>query len=133
MSAQYKNKAALSKDLNDMSGLTMNAQQKKDYDSMNNKMLADLEKNDKSKMPKFAGMCHSKMRGGYLDVCLCMSSTSSKDAAAPWIRAYPFSPAAACSMRVVRLGHEKATRHTWPELHNRRIPPPFSRVLEATW
>jgi hypothetical protein len=52
MSAQYKNKAALSKDLNDISGLTMNAQQKKDYDSMNNKMLADLEKNDKSKKSK---------------------------------------------------------------------------------
>jgi|688.fasta_scaffold670583_1 hypothetical protein len=52
MSAQYKNKAALSKDLNDISELTMNAQQKKDYDSMNNKMLADLEKNDKSKKSK---------------------------------------------------------------------------------
>jgi hypothetical protein len=52
MSAQYKNKAALSKDLNDISELTMNAQQKKDYDLMNNKMLADLEKNDKSKKSK---------------------------------------------------------------------------------
>jgi hypothetical protein len=52
MSAQYKNKAALFKDLNDISELTMNAQQKKDYDSMNNKMLADLEKNDKSKKSK---------------------------------------------------------------------------------
>jgi hypothetical protein len=52
MSAQYKNKAALSKDLNDISELTMNAQQKKDYDSMNNKMLADLEKKDKSKKSK---------------------------------------------------------------------------------
>lgn len=52
MSAQYKNKVALTKDLNDVSGLTMNAKQKKDYDLMNNKMLADLEKNDKSKKSK---------------------------------------------------------------------------------
>ena len=52
MSAQYKNKVALAKDLNDVSGLTMNAKQKKDYDLMNNKMLADLEKNDKSKKSK---------------------------------------------------------------------------------
>jgi hypothetical protein len=52
MSAQYKNKAALASDLNNTSGLTMNAKQKKDFDDSNNRMLADLEKNDKSNKSK---------------------------------------------------------------------------------
>jgi hypothetical protein len=52
MTAQYKNKAALASDLNNTSGLTLDAKQKKDYDNLNNKMLADLEKNDKSNKSK---------------------------------------------------------------------------------
>ena len=52
MSAQYKNKAALASDLNNTSGLTLDAKQKKDYDNLNTKMLADLEKNDKSNKSK---------------------------------------------------------------------------------
>ncbi len=52
MSAQYKNKAALASDLNNTSGLTMNAKQKKDFDDSNKRMLADLEKNDKSNKSK---------------------------------------------------------------------------------
>jgi hypothetical protein len=52
MSAQYKNKAALASDLNSTSGLTMNAKQKKDFDDSNKRMLADLEKNDKSNKSK---------------------------------------------------------------------------------
>jgi hypothetical protein len=52
MSAQYKNKAALASDLNNTSGLTMNAKQKKDFDDSNKRMLTDLEKNDKSNKSK---------------------------------------------------------------------------------
>ena len=52
MAAQYKNKAALAADLNNPSGLTMNAKQKKDFEDSNNRMLADLERNDKSNKSK---------------------------------------------------------------------------------
>jgi hypothetical protein len=52
MSAQYKNKKELANDLNDPSGLTMNAKQKKDFENANNQMLADLERNDKSNKSK---------------------------------------------------------------------------------
>jgi len=52
MSAQYKNKNDLSKDLNNPKGLIMNDNQKKEYENLNNKMLVDLEKNDKSNKSK---------------------------------------------------------------------------------
>ncbi len=52
MSAQYKNKKELANDLNNPSGLTMNAKQKKDFEDSNNRMLADLDKNDKSNKSK---------------------------------------------------------------------------------
>jgi hypothetical protein len=52
ISAQYKSKAALTSDLNNPSGLTMNAKQKKDFEDSNNRMLADLDRIDKSKKSK---------------------------------------------------------------------------------
>lgn len=52
MSAQYKNKKELAGDLNNPKGLTMNDKQKKEFENSNNKMLADLEKNDKSNKSK---------------------------------------------------------------------------------
>ena len=52
MSAQYKNKAALAADLNNPSGLTMNSKPKKDFEDSKNRMLADLERNDKSNKSK---------------------------------------------------------------------------------
>jgi hypothetical protein len=52
MSAQYKSKKDLSKDLNNSNGITMNAKQKKEFDDSNNRMIAELEKNDKTNKNK---------------------------------------------------------------------------------
>ena len=52
MSAQYKNKAALTSDLNVTSGFNLNAKQKKDYDNLNTKLISDLAINEKTTKSK---------------------------------------------------------------------------------